>query len=122
VNQSKIAFFVGFPSYLCAKCVPEGQDSTVAAVALAWVHIRPGVSPTIIGARTMKQLDSNLAALDLPLSSEQIERLNKLSEPKLNFPAEFLKNSLSFAHAGATVNGVESTFLPFAPKDSDAHY
>ena len=70
----------------------------------------------------MKQLDSNLAALDLPLSSEQIERLHRLSEPKLNFPAEFLKHSPSFAHAGATVNGVESTLLPFAPKDCDDHY
>jgi len=33
----------------------------------------------------MQQLDSNLAALDLPLSTDHIDRLDRLSEPKLNF-------------------------------------
>jgi hypothetical protein len=39
----------------------------------------------------MKQLDLNLAALDLPLSADHIERLDKLSEPTLNFPAQVMK-------------------------------
>jgi aryl-alcohol dehydrogenase-like predicted oxidoreductase len=81
--------------------------STVAAVSLAWVQSRPGVTSTIIGARTMNQLDSNLAALDLPLSTDHIERLNKLSEPKLNFPAQYVHRAPSFLHAGATVKGIE---------------
>jgi hypothetical protein len=67
----------------------------------------------------MKQLDSNLGGLDLPLSTDHIERLDKLSEPKLNFTAKFLNN---FSNAGATVNGIESTLLPFAPKDLEDHY
>jgi hypothetical protein len=67
----------------------------------------------------MRQLDSNLGGLDLPLSTDHIERLDKLSEPKLNFPAKFLNN---FSNAGATVNGIESTLLPFAPKDLEDHY
>jgi aryl-alcohol dehydrogenase-like predicted oxidoreductase len=57
--------------------IAKELSSTVAAVSLAWVHSRPGVTSTIIGARTMKQLDSNLAALDLPLSTDHIERLDK---------------------------------------------
>ena len=71
--------------------IAKELSSTVAAVSLAWVQSRPGVTSTIIGARTMKQLDSNLAALDLPLSTDYIERLDKLSEPKLNFPAQYMK-------------------------------
>lgn len=102
--------------------IAEELNSTVAAVSLAWVHSRPGVTSTIIGARTMKQLDSNLAALDLPLSSAQIEKLNELTEPKLNFPAKFLRRAASYSHAGATVNGVESMLLPIAPKDCNDHY
>jgi aryl-alcohol dehydrogenase-like predicted oxidoreductase len=102
--------------------IAKELNSTAAAVALAWVHSRPGVTSTIIGARTMKQLDSNLEALALPLSPEQVERLNKLTEPKLNFPAKFLQRSASYAHAGATVNGVESMLLPTAPKDFNDHY
>jgi aryl-alcohol dehydrogenase-like predicted oxidoreductase len=102
--------------------IAKELSSTVAAVSLAWVQGRPGVTSTIIGARTMKQLDSNLAALELPLSADQIERLNKLSEPKLNFPAQYMNRTPSFSHAGATVNGIESTLLPYAPKDLEDHY
>jgi diketogulonate reductase-like aldo/keto reductase len=97
-------------------------SNTVAAVSLAWVHSRPGVTSTIIGARTMKQLDSNLAALDLPLSTEHLERLDKLSEPKLNFPAQFVKIAPNFSNVGATVNGIESMVMPIAPKDLEDHY
>jgi hypothetical protein len=56
----------------------------------------------------MNQLDSNLAALELPLSTDHIERLDKLSEPKLNFPAQYMKIAPSFSNSGATVNGIES--------------
>src|SRR5258708_31444445 len=90
---------------------------SVAAVSLAWVQSRPGVTSTIIGARTMKQLDSNLAALDLPLSTDHIERLDKLSEPKLNFPAQVMKIAPNFSNAGPTATGTESTLLPQAPKN-----
>ena len=95
---------------------------SVAAVSLAWVHSRPSVTSTIIGARTMKQLEQNLAALDLPLSTDHIERLDKLSEPRLNFPAQFMKIAPSFSNAGATVNRIGSMLMPFAPKDLEDHY
>jgi aryl-alcohol dehydrogenase-like predicted oxidoreductase len=56
--------------------IAKELSSTVAAVSFAWVQSRPRVTSTIIGARTMKQLDSNLAALDLPLSTDHIELLD----------------------------------------------
>ena len=102
--------------------ISKELDSTVAAVALAWVHGRPGVSSTIIGARTMKQLDSNLAALDLSLNVDQIGQLDKLSKPKLNFPFEFLKRAPLLSSGGATVNGVAGPLLPMLPKDLEDHY
>jgi aryl-alcohol dehydrogenase-like predicted oxidoreductase len=102
--------------------IAKELSSTVAAVSLAWIHSRPGVTSTIIGARTMKQLDSNLAALDLPLSTDHIERLDMLSEPGFNFPAQYLKIAPNFSNAGATVNGIESTRLPQAAKDLEGHY
>jgi aryl-alcohol dehydrogenase-like predicted oxidoreductase len=37
--------------------IAKELSSTVAAVSLAWVQSRPGVTSTIIGARTMQQLD-----------------------------------------------------------------
>src|SRR3977135_2065746 len=41
--------------------IRKGSRRRCPAVSLAWAQSRPGVTSTIIGARTMKQLDSNLA-------------------------------------------------------------
>ncbi len=39
-----------------------------AEVALAWVRSRPAVTSTLVGARTMEQLRSNLASLEVTLA------------------------------------------------------
>jgi aryl-alcohol dehydrogenase-like predicted oxidoreductase len=36
-------------------------------VALAWTLLNPAVSTTLLGARTLKQLEDNLGALAPPL-------------------------------------------------------
>ena len=94
-----------------------------ATVALAWVQNQPGVSSTIIGARTVEQLDINLKALEVKLSAEQRKALNALSAPVLNFPADFnTRLSPSFAHAGATVNGEATQLVPMVPKTDAERY
>lgn len=95
------------------------HQTDVATIALAWVVNEPGVSSTIIGARTMEQLESNLKALDVKLTPEQVEALDKASKPVLNFPADFNKEqSPNYAHAGATVNGVPSVDVFKAAADA----
>ena len=84
-----------------------------AAVALAWVQGRPAVTSTLIGARRPGQLRTNLDAIDLGLTADQVKRLDDASAPKLNFPAEnnrLLAPGLAFA--GATVDGVATAMLP----------
>ena len=49
-----------------------------AAVALAWLLSRPGVTAPIVGPRTMEQFQGNLAALDITLSPETLKRLDEL--------------------------------------------
>lgn len=102
--------------------IAKARDASAAAVALAWVQSRPGVASTIIGARRLDQLDQNLAALDITLTPGEIAPLDKLSAPKLNFPANFLKSANMFMHAGVTVNGEKSTVWPLAPKTDDERY
>ena len=85
--------------------VARTRETTPARVALAWVSSRQGVTSPIIGARTLEQLDDNLAALELALTPDDIEALNVVSKPKLNFPAEFLVNSHNASYGGMTVNG-----------------
>ena len=61
--------------------VAEARGVSMAQVALAWVHARPGVSSVILGARTSEQLRANLAAADLVLSPQDSARLDQASEP-----------------------------------------
>ena len=42
--------------------VADGRGVSMAEVALAWVTDRPGVTSTILGCRTMDQLETNLRA------------------------------------------------------------
>jgi aryl-alcohol dehydrogenase-like predicted oxidoreductase len=96
--------------------------STPGRVALAWVQGKAGVASTIIGARTLAQLDDNIAALDLTLSAGQVAALDKLSTPTLDFPARFLGMAGMFIHAGATVNGDTSIASPLVPKSDAERY
>ena len=67
------------------RSVAAELDQAPAQVALAWTMARPGVSSTIIGARTVTQLESNLAATGIELSDDQMRRLNEASAPPIGF-------------------------------------
>ncbi|HZL75975.1 MAG TPA: aldo/keto reductase, partial [Propionibacteriaceae bacterium] len=47
---------------------------------LAWVNDRPGVTSTILGARTTEQLETNLRAAGLHLSAEETAALDQASD------------------------------------------
>jgi aryl-alcohol dehydrogenase-like predicted oxidoreductase len=102
--------------------IAKELDSSAARVALAWVASRPGVGSTIIGARTMEQLDDNLAAADVTLSAEQVARLDKLSTPKLPFPANMLGFAGSFINGGAMVNGQQMPAWQLTPANDKERY
>jgi aryl-alcohol dehydrogenase-like predicted oxidoreductase len=61
--------------------IADQIGATPSQVALSWVTNRPAVSATIIGARTMKQLNDNLAAVELELGPEAISHLDSVSAP-----------------------------------------
>jgi len=102
--------------------IADEHDTTPAAVALSWVQSQPGVASTIIGARTMDQLEKNLAALDVRLSEEDFAALDAVSTPTLGFPSQFLKFAVNFMHSGAHVDGVPSEQLPLAPTSDEERY
>jgi aryl-alcohol dehydrogenase-like predicted oxidoreductase len=93
-----------------------------AQVALAWVQSRPGVVSSIIGARTMEQLNDNLAALDVTLNAEQTKRLNEATRPILSFPHDFLTFVTDNVQGGTTVNGQPSKIWALSPQnDGERH-
>ena len=58
------------------RAIATERGTTVAAVAIAWLLARPETSSIILGARTVEQLDGNLAALSVTLSPEERKRLD----------------------------------------------
>jgi aryl-alcohol dehydrogenase-like predicted oxidoreductase len=62
--------------------VADAAGTTSAAVALAWVDAQPAVTSTILGARTVEQLQQNLDAADLDLGAEALARLTDVSTPR----------------------------------------
>jgi aryl-alcohol dehydrogenase-like predicted oxidoreductase len=88
---------------LCA--VADELGASPAATAIAWVQQRAGVTSTLIGARTVEQLQSNLGALDITFAPQQLDRLDAVSAPTLDFPAMYAGYTGTAQFAGATVDG-----------------
>lgn len=58
--------------------IAENYNITPAQMALAFVIGQPFVTSTIIGATTMEQLQENIRSIDVELSSEILEEINKV--------------------------------------------
>jgi aryl-alcohol dehydrogenase-like predicted oxidoreductase len=61
------------------QAVAEQRNVSMAEVALAWVTDRPGVTSTILGARTVEQLETNLRAAGLHLDEAETAALDQAS-------------------------------------------
>ena len=61
--------------------IAEARGVSMAQVALAWVTDRPAVTSTILGARTTEQLEDNLRAADLRLTTEELVALDVGQRP-----------------------------------------
>jgi aryl-alcohol dehydrogenase-like predicted oxidoreductase len=70
--------------------IAAARGSTPAAVSLAWLLARPEVSTVIVGARTVEQLEQNLAALHVKLTPEELATLDRVSAPRWGYPQEFI--------------------------------
>ncbi|MGA6168177.1 aldo/keto reductase [Amycolatopsis magusensis] len=66
--------------------IGEAHGVSAAQVALAYLLTRPAVSTLVIGARKDSQLEDNLAAASLRLSSDEVSSLDSVSAPELIYP------------------------------------
>ena len=80
---------------------------------------RSGVTSTILGARTMAQLEDNLGACTVTLAAAETARLDALSKPSLPFPCDFLHMVRTTTIPGNTrINGIDPSPWHLAPKDA----
>ena len=70
--------------------IAEAHGASVARIALAWLLARKGVMSVIVGAKTIEQLDDNLAATKLTLSAEEIAELDRVSALNPEYPGWML--------------------------------
>jgi aryl-alcohol dehydrogenase-like predicted oxidoreductase len=59
----------------------EETGVSLVHLALAFVLAHPGVTAPIIGPRTMDQLDSQLGAVDVTLSTDALDRIDEIVAP-----------------------------------------
>jgi aryl-alcohol dehydrogenase-like predicted oxidoreductase len=57
------------------------KGGTMSQLALAWCMQQPGVTSPIIGPRTMEQLEDNLGAVEMTITDEDREAIDKVIPP-----------------------------------------
>lgn len=72
------------------RILASDRGCSVARIALAWLLHQPQVTSIIIGAKRSEQLDDNIAAVEVVLSSEELAELNEVSCLPLEYPAWML--------------------------------
>ncbi|MDQ3333888.1 MAG: aldo/keto reductase [Myxococcota bacterium] len=77
------------------RAVASELNTTPSVVSLAWLLHRPHVSSVIFGARTMEQLEANLAAADLELGAKHMATLDQASAFDLGYPYAFIQATQS---------------------------
>jgi len=75
---------------------------SMAEVAVAWVTARPGVTSTILGARTLEQLETNLRGADLQLTREETAELDAASDLR---PTDYPYGELGLEQRSRTLTG-----------------
>ena len=66
--------------------IAQAHGVSVARVALAWVLQRPAITSVIVGAKSVEQLNDNMAAADLKLSESEIGALDEVSKLVREYP------------------------------------
>ncbi|MDZ4691135.1 aldo/keto reductase [Terricaulis sp.] len=73
------------------KEIGDARGVSVAQIALSWLLHQKHVTSVIIGAKTEAQLNDNLAATGVELSSDDLKRLDDVSKLKPEYPGWMLE-------------------------------
>jgi aryl-alcohol dehydrogenase-like predicted oxidoreductase len=74
--------------------IADGYQVSAAEVALAWVRQQPGVTSTIIGAKTPEQLQANIHSATINLTTDELAKLNAVSQPEKMYPGWMVERQM----------------------------
>ena len=66
--------------------IGEARNVTPAQVALAWTLSRPAIASVVVGGLSEQHFRDNIAAVDLKLTAEELDRLNVVSRLPYIYP------------------------------------
>ena len=97
INQNKDRMggkYVDDRAQACARAtveVAKEKGVSPSQVALSWLLHQPGVTSPIIGARKVGHLTDNIDSVGVPLSHDELKKLDDASKIDLGFPHDFLQ-------------------------------
>ncbi|WP_428030163.1 aldo/keto reductase [Ancylobacter sp.] len=68
------------------KDIAGARGVTAAQVSIAWTLTRPGIASLVVGGTEESHFTDNIAAVDLELTTEELERLNLVSRLPYIYP------------------------------------
>lgn len=71
--------------------IAKSKGISIAEVALAWLLHQQVVTSVIIGAKKMEQLEDNLKATEVQLTTEELSKLNEVSALPAEYPGWMLE-------------------------------
>ena len=66
--------------------IADRHNASVAQIALAWLLHQKAVTSVMIGAKTVEQLDDNLASTKVKLNETDLKALNEVSQLPPEYP------------------------------------
>ncbi|MDR3694859.1 aldo/keto reductase [Mucilaginibacter sp.] len=66
--------------------IGKQHNASVAEIALAWVRQQKGVTSTIIGAKTVDQLNANIKSTEVELSADDLQKIDEVSALPREYP------------------------------------
>lgn len=73
------------------RVIAQAHQVSVAQIALAWLLAKPFVTTVIIGAKTMEQLNDNIASARVRLTAEEVATLDAVSQLPAEYPGWMLE-------------------------------
>ena len=66
--------------------IAKQHHATIAEIALAWVRLQKGITSTIIGAKTVEQLNDNIKSVNVELSNDELKQIDEVSALQKEYP------------------------------------
>lgn len=81
----------GYAAIEAMREIAATKDCSVAQVALAWLLHQSAVTSVIIGAKRLDQLKDNIAATEVKLSTDDLDRLSEITRLPDEYPGWMLE-------------------------------